>query len=132
MAVTVTLTFRWAMGHRILGLANAAKCANIHGHNWTAEVELPNDGGTLEFGAVKSAIGGWIDTYWDHGMLVEWNDPLRAWMEANDSKHDYLPVQPTTEAIAAELARKAGELTGVAPVRVHVIEGYRNAATWTP
>ncbi|UXE04470.1 PreQ0 pathway QueD-like protein [Mycobacterium phage Funsized] len=132
MSVTVTLTFRWAMGHRILGMAGAEKCANIHGHNWVAEVELPNDDGTLEFGAVKDAIGGWIDDTWDHGMLVEWSDPLRTWMANNDSKFDYLPVPPTTEAIAAEIGRKAHDLLDVRPVSVKVTEGYRNAATWRP
>lgn len=130
--VTVTLTFRWAMGHRILDMPGAEKCANIHGHNWVADIELPNDDGALEFGAVKDAIGGWINEAWDHGMLVEWNDPLRAWMEQHGSKYDYLPVRPTTEAIACELARKAGELVGVRPASVKVTEGYRNAATWTP
>lgn len=132
MAVTVTLSFRWPMGHRILGMAGAEKCANVHGHNWTADIELPNDDGALEFGAVKDAIGGWIEDTWDHGMLLEWNDPLRAWLDAEGLKYDYLPVQPTTEAVACELARKARELVGVAPVRVHVLEGWRNAATWTP
>lgn len=132
MGITVTLTFRWAMGHRILDMPGAEKCANIHGHNWVAEVELPNDDYRLEFGEVKASIGGWIDAYWDHGMLVQSFDPLRRWMEANGSKYDHLPVQPTTEAIAAELARKAHQLTDRVPVSVKVTEGYRNAATWTP
>lgn len=132
MSVTVTLTFRWAMGHRILDLPGADKCANIHGHNWVADVELPNDDGALEFGEVKASIGEWIDTVWDHGMLVWSFDPLRAWMDDTGSKYDHLPVAPTTEAIAAELGRKAHQLTGRVPVSVKVTEGYRNAATWYP
>jgi 6-pyruvoyl-tetrahydropterin synthase len=132
MSVTVTLTFRWAMGHRILGMAGAEKCANIHGHNWVAEIEMPNDDGALEFGEFKATVGDWINDVWDHGMLVQSFDPLRRWMDEAKVKYDHLPVEPTTEAIAAELARKVAYFYGRTPVSVKVTEGYRNAATWRP
>lgn len=132
MSASVILSFRWPMGHRILGLEGAEKCANVHGHNWQADVELPNDDGSLEFGHVKAAIGGWIETHWDHGMLIEASDPFREWLRANSSKHSILAVPPTTEAIAREVAGVAVALLGVTPTRVVVVEGWRNAATWTP
>lgn len=133
MSLTITLTFRWPMGHRILGLVGAgAKCSNVHGHNWEAEVELPNDDDALEFGAVKSALDTWVNTNLDHGFLVGADDPFLDWLLANESKHVVVAGQPTTECVAALLAEVARLYTNRVPTRVHVREGHRNAATWTP
>lgn len=133
MAVTITLTFRWPMGHRILGLDGpGAKCRNIHGHNWVADVELPNDEGFLEFGDVKASVGRWLEQRWDHGFMCEDDDPFLDYLIAEGLKHYAVDCQPTTECVATELAAQVEILTTVLPVRVHVQEGYRNAATWTP
>lgn len=130
-SVTITLTFQWPMGHRILGLeGEGAKCRNIHGHNWTAEVELPNDDGELEFGEVKSAIGYFIETVWDHGFMVSLDDPFKDYLIANGLKFTAINEPPTTEAVAGHLADIVTRLIGRTPTRVHVLEGYRNAATW--
>jgi 6-pyruvoyltetrahydropterin/6-carboxytetrahydropterin synthase len=131
VSTTITLTFRWPMGHRILGLTGGGeKCRNVHGHNWIADVELPNDTGSLEFGAVKGALGDWIDAELDHGFAVHAEDDFIEYLRANGLKHLALDEPPTTEAIAAVIAAKAHALLGVQPVRVHLMEGYRNAATW--
>lgn len=131
MSTTITLTFRWPMGHRILGLpGSGAKCRNVHGHNWIADVELPNDAGELEFGAVKGAVGGWITDELDHGFAVHDADDFIDYLREHGLKHIALTEPPTTEAIASLIAGKTHELLGVRPARVHVMEGYRNAATW--
>lgn len=131
MSITVTLTFRWPMGHRILDLpGDGSKCTNIHGHNWIADVELPNDDGALEFGEVKAKIGDWIAAVLDHGFLVHATDPFREYLQSNGLKHLAVPKPPTTEVVAALVAEHAERLTGVRPFRVHVMEGYRNAASW--
>lgn len=133
VSVTITLTFRWPMGHRILGLPGAgAKCKGIHGHNWCADVELPNDDGVLEFGAVKGLIEGFIDEYWDHGFMVARDDPFREYLRDEVLKYFVVDEPPTTECVATQLALAVEERIGVQPTRVHVLEGYRNAATWTP
>lgn len=131
MSTTISLTFRWPMGHRILGLpGDGEKCANIHGHNWTAEIELPNDDRALEFGEVKSKVGEWIIDGLDHGFMVHADDPFLEYLRDNDLKHHVSSLPPTTEVVAAHLAHEVTELIGVRPFRVHVMEGYRNAATW--
>jgi 6-pyruvoyltetrahydropterin/6-carboxytetrahydropterin synthase len=133
MTVSITLSFRWPMGHRILGLEGAgAKCRNVHGHNWQADIELPNDDGALEFGAVKAAIGDWIDAYLDHGFMCALDDPFKSYLMDEGLKFRAIPGPPTTEAIATDLAEMTERLVGVRPLRVHVLEGWRNAATWTP
>jgi hypothetical protein len=130
-AITITLSFRWPMGHRILGLTGGgAKCRNIHGHNWIADVELPNDDGALEFGEVKAAIGAWIKSDLDHGFLVHEDDEFVDYLAVNNLKHVATAKPPTTEVLAELIAETAELLTGVRPRRVHVVEGWRNAATW--
>jgi hypothetical protein len=95
-----------------------------------ADVELPNDTGALEFGAVKAALGDWIDAELDHGFAVHDQDDFLVYLREHGLRHVALAEPPTTEAITALIAAKAYELLGVRPVRVHVMEGYRNAATW--
>jgi len=132
MSVSITLTFRWPMGHRILGLeGSGAKCTNVHGHNWQADIELPNDDGRLEFGAVKKAIGDHIEGVLDHGFMVAADDPFREWLDEQGLKHVVVQGRPDTETIAMYLAEVARLACDCEPIRVHVIEGYRNAATWT-
>jgi 6-pyruvoyl-tetrahydropterin synthase len=132
-STSITLTFRWPMGHRILGLDGlGAKCANIHGHNWEAEVELPNDEGNLEFGAVKALIGGFIENTWDHGFMCEITDPFKDYLLAEGLKFSALNEPPTTEAIGKRLAEIITRLVDVQPLSVHIREGWRNAATWRP
>lgn len=131
MSVSVELTFRWPMGHRILGLAGrGAKCRNIHGHNWVAVISLPNDDQMLEFGEVKHLIGTWIDKHWDHGFMLAGTDPFLAYLADNHMKFYTTSSPPTTEAIATELACQTAALVNVMPLAVEVVEGYRNAATW--
>lgn len=132
MSVSITLTFRWPMGHRILGLAgDGAKCENVHGHNWQADIEIPNDDRALEFGAVKAAIGAHIEGVLDHGFMVGINDPFLEDLVRLGSKHVVVMGQPDTETVAEYLAEVAHLACDRQPLRVHVLEGYRNAATWT-
>lgn len=131
MSITVTLTFRWPMGHRILDLpGDGSKCTNIHGHNWAADVELPNDDGALEFGEVKAKLGEWIDLTLDHGFLIHETDPFLDYLREHKLKHLVVSKPPTTEVVASTIAHHAEQLLGVRPFRVYVQEGPRNAATW--
>jgi 6-pyruvoyltetrahydropterin/6-carboxytetrahydropterin synthase len=131
MSISCELTFRWPMGHRILGYEGAGeKCRNIHGHNWTAEVSLANDSGKLEFGYVKERLGSWIDQHWDHSFAVAADDPFLEYLRLNDLKHHELRHPPTTENLAAHLAVVAGELFPALINYVHIQEGFNNGATW--
>lgn len=75
----ITRKFEFDAGHRIVG--HESKCANLHGHRYTAEVtidstELDKLGRVIDFGVVKEVIGGWIDNNWDHNMILHPDDPL--------------------------------------------------------
>jgi 6-pyruvoyltetrahydropterin/6-carboxytetrahydropterin synthase len=71
------------MGHRVPG--HAGKCANYHGHTWTAELcvsapALDSVGVVTDFAVLKERVGGWIDTHLDHGMCLHYEDPMAEWL----------------------------------------------------
>lgn len=66
-------------GHRVYG--HESKCAHLHGHRYKAEIvvqgrKLDTVGRVIDFGVVKEVIGSWIDTYWDHNLLLHPDDPI--------------------------------------------------------
>lgn len=75
----ITRRLEFDAGHRIHGHEN--KCANLHGHRYVAEItvsspELDGIGRVVDFNVLKTIVGGWIDTYWDHNILLHPNDPI--------------------------------------------------------
>lgn len=90
--------YQFCAGHRIMGHEN--KCANLHGHNYVAffhaeigdgsEGSLDKLGRVIDFSVLKSKMKEWIDTNWDHTMILyekdaqtiealkscEWNKPV--------------------------------------------------------
>ena len=78
--ITVTRSFEFDYGHRVLGHEN--KCRNLHGHRGKALVTLSNNdkldnlGRIIDFSVVKELIGTWIDRNWDHNLLLNEDDPI--------------------------------------------------------
>ena len=134
--VTITVRHHMSAGHRLVGLGGAAaKCENLHGHtfgiDWT--FAAPDLGAnTVEFGAIKAAVRGWVDEHLDHGYIAGAGDvQLLNVLAGMGVKHYVLESAPTTEAIAAEIARATTHLLPALDlVSVHVSEGPHNAATW--
>lgn len=77
----VSASFDFCYGHRLLG--HAGKCRWLHGHSGRAVVtvvcqKLDRLGMVVDFADLKKLVGGWIDEYWDHNMLLHGDDPLLA------------------------------------------------------
>lgn len=77
-SITVSRTFTFEAAHRLL--THPGKCRHIHGHSYKCVVEIegpksPN-GMVMDFGVMKSAIGGWIDANWDHNIILNPDDAL--------------------------------------------------------
>lgn len=91
---TITRIFGFDAGHRILG--HESKCANLHGHRYTAEVtvtapELDGLGRVIDFSKIKELVGDWIDEHWDHSMILNSGDPLMNLVRETFEKGDYSP-----------------------------------------
>lgn len=69
------------VAHRLFEL-EGDKCQNIHGHSMWVEMKLHghiNNKGLLEglnFGDVKKAFRAFLDTNYDHHLLLNANDPF--------------------------------------------------------
>lgn len=71
--------FRFEAAHRLF--KDQGDCHNLHGHSYTAIIKLEaptvDDADMLvNFRLIKRDIGGWLDNYWDHAVLLNETDPL--------------------------------------------------------
>ena len=119
---------QFCAGHRVLG--HEGRCAQLHGHNYVVFFHAESDGldgvgRVVDFGVLKERLGGWIDTYWDHGFLYWEADEEMAEIFSRylkGHKHFALPHNPTAENLARYLLEEIGprrlEGTGVHLVKV--------------
>lgn len=75
----VTIEIPFEAAHRLMN--HPGKCQHLHGHSYRAFVVvgsefLPPNGMVVDFGDLKSTIGWWVDSNWDHNILLHWEDPL--------------------------------------------------------
>ena len=96
-------------GHRVLG--HQGQCASVHGHGYKVFVhaeapKLDELGMVIDFGILKKLIGDWIDTHWDHAMLLYIKDKeLVEIFERNLREHKIYvcSFNPTAENMAEYL-----------------------------
>ena len=127
------------MGHRLLS-DTASKCHSLHGHSFwfTVEVtaqDLDRRGMVLEYGQLKRHIREWIDSSFDHGVVLNEADPLLPALRDAGCKVYTLPLDPTVEALAMYTSQVAAGIVrnlhpGAEVTRVHVQETHVNSATW--
>ena len=73
----ITKEFAFCAGHRLY--RHGGKCQNVHGHNYKLQVtleaeELDELGMVTDFSRLKSVIGEWLDSRWDHALLINSKD----------------------------------------------------------
>lgn len=110
------------------------KCENIHGHSMWVTLELRgemDESGRmagLDFGAVKKAFRGHLDSQYDHHLLLNEHDPFADL--ALPGLHT-CAGDPTTENIARWIAEWAAtRWLDVFGTRVLVNETHVNAAVY--
>lgn len=135
MTPTCTRRLELDAAHRVT--RHESKCAHLHGHRYVIEVTcsaqaLDGCGRVIDFGVVKTVLGGWLDEHWDHGTLVCIDDvdlldlcARRAW------KHYVFDGEPTAENIAAETGRVAQDLLAPLGVKVVGIRVYETPGCWS-
>lgn len=136
---SVTIEHNFETGHRIPALKG--KCENLHGHSWWTEItvsapQLDPTGTVVEFGTLKAAVRTWIDSFWDHGLILGDADPLLPIL-ARHGKVYGIEGWPTVERIAEHLAVIVENLltdtpsaAGAYVSRVVVSETHVNSASW--
>lgn len=128
MNVSIMKQVKFCAGHRLVG--HEGKCANLHGHNYIAQIfvtgnEVDHLGRIVDFAVINRLFKGWIDQHWDHGMLL-WDQDREAIEALNTleiSRVFLLPYNPTAENMARYL------LFEVAPELLDQIAGYQVTVT---
>jgi 6-pyruvoyl tetrahydropterin synthase/QueD family protein len=143
ISATLDVRLGFEAAHRLPALGG--KCANLHGHSWTAEFTLSgvlDSGGIVaDLGEIKATLRRWIDDHLDHAALLGWADPLTKALEAESCRvftfgHPNTDLAdlpwPSTEAVAVLLYRVADDqltIPGVSVVGVRVTEAPTIAAS---
>ena len=99
---------QFCAGHRVW--KHESKCAHLHGHNYVAFFHASSemlDGldRVIDFSELKSRLGGWIDSNWDHGFILNREDreAIAAVRAIPGQKLYLLDGNPTAENLAHHL-----------------------------
>ena len=99
----VSRDIKFCYGHRLLNYDG--KCRFLHGHNGKAVITLEAEkldalGMVVDFTRLKSVLGGWIDEFLDHKMILHKDDPALAYLRSQGEPVFVVDVNPTAEHIA--------------------------------
>lgn len=130
--------YDFCYGHRVFG--HESKCAHAHGHNgritWFCESEfLDSVGRVIDFSEIKR-LDLWVESNWDHKMLLWEKDPWLQTMQELDPKGVLaVPFNPTSENICLYLLNEIGPSlllgTGVKLSQVEFMETRKCGVTFS-
>lgn len=120
--ITITRRLEIDAGHRLMN--HESKCRSAHGHRYMFDVEvsapeLDEVGRVIDFGVIKTVLGGWLDDNWDHAFIYEEGDPVGVWLEDNGQKRFMVGGPPTAENLAQLFLVTARSL--LSPVQITVL-----------
>jgi 6-pyruvoyltetrahydropterin/6-carboxytetrahydropterin synthase len=98
------------LAHRLMNLPG--KCQKIHGHSMLVEMRLHgdlNENGImadLDFGSIKKAFRSYLDTAYDHRLLLNEEDPWAT----------FLCPRNVEESLSAPWAKQPAKLPGLMEV----------------
>lgn len=101
---TCTRRFEFDAAHRVT--RHESKCRNLHGHRYVVDVTvaaggLDKVGRVIDFGALKTIAGEWLDRHFDHGAILNNEDTeLIHFLHAQGWKHYVMNGEPTAENLA--------------------------------
>ena len=138
--ITVIRRLEWDAMHRIPG--HEGKCAAFHGHRYVLEIavtgaRLDHLGRVIDFSVIRTTLGQWIDSHFDHNAILFKDDPAAASIipyNLDAGRPVYLlDSMPTVENIASELAKIAMKLLkpfDIDVVSIRVWETQNCPAIW--
>lgn len=144
MSLEVTRKIEFDAAHRVVG--HGGKCINLHGHRYVAEITVCAAYGdkldaldmVIDFSVIKSVVGAWVDEHWDHGCLLNSEDPLLLECHSDDHARIFGPKEvniftncnPTAEVLAQTLFGVARTLLDAHPIIVQRVRLYETPNCW--
>ena len=111
MKVKAIRKCKFDAGHRVVN--HESKCRTLHGHEYWAHIyaegdELDSIGRVIDFSEIKNKVGGWLDKYWDHNMIIWEKDPnLKYLLQCDGLKKPFVTTfNPTAENMAEYLIKE--------------------------
>ncbi len=109
MNIEAVRRIHFSAGHRVLG--HESKCSNLHGHNYELWVhatakDLDELGRVIDFSILKEKIDTWVQSNWDHTMIVYEKDHELLALNSQMIKNKpwfISPFNPTAENMAKYL-----------------------------
>ena len=100
---SVTKEIHFCYGHRLLNYEG--KCRFLHGHNAKVEIELSSKtldprGMVMDFGEVKHRLQSWVDSTFDHKMILNKADPIIPSLKPEREPVVLIDRNPTAEVIS--------------------------------
>lgn len=131
---TVSEVVRFCYGHRLLDYVG--RCARIHGHNAKVEIvvgalHLDHRGFVCDFADLERVANAYVESMFDHRLLLRHDDPLIPRLLEADEDHVALAVNPTAE----NLAQLIGDhliAQGFAVVEIRFFETETSVAVYRP
>lgn len=109
--ITCTRRIEFDAAHRVMN--HGSKCKMLHGHRYAVEAtfaakKLDQLGMVIDFGIIKEILGNWIDSNWDHNVILNSQDKKLGDEIANitQQKIYYMNCNPTAEEMANYLLTK--------------------------
>ncbi len=103
--ISCTKRIEFDAAHRIVG--HSGGCQMVHGHRYAVELtfsskEVNPMGMVIDFKEIKARFKGWIDTHWDHNIILNKEDKALGDMiqSYTGQRVFYLDYNPTSENIA--------------------------------
>ena len=128
---TITREIDVPIGHRLM--KHFGKCAFCHGHNIKCKVEigsltLNSNDMVMDFHDLDKFLKEML-AKWDHGMLLNSNDPM---IKDHQNVVKFYDSDPTAERMAEYiyLTLLSHLPAGVDPIRVTVFENDKSSATY--
>lgn len=106
--ISCTRNISFDAAHRVM--LHEGKCKHIHGHRYTIEATfegtgLDQLGRVVDFGLIKEVLGEWVNSHWDHTLVLWKKDHKLGEDIAAHTKQTvyYMPTNPTAENMALYL-----------------------------
>jgi 6-pyruvoyltetrahydropterin/6-carboxytetrahydropterin synthase len=131
---SVTQELHFCYGHRLLG--HPGKCGRLHGHNGILRITLranalDNQGMVADFDQISSEMRIFLDSRFDHRLLLHKDDPACAALKTAGETFVALEFTPTAENLA-RLAYEHAHSQGFPVAAVEVVEQPGSIARYAP